>query len=107
MNKFENGFNRAPNDVEKKQLDLVVEEVLKLYLNNQESTKLHSLRTEHETHLELLKQKKGERNIENVRNLIRLLAMDFFRENNRMPDSVDLFDKVNREIEGDKEEKAA
>jgi hypothetical protein len=107
MNKFENRFNRVPNDEEKKQLDLVVEEVLKLHLDNQGEPKLHSLRTEHETHFELLKQKKGERNIENLRNLIRLLAMDFFRENNRMPDSVDLFDRVNKEIEGDKEEQAA
>src|SRR3989344_5662202 len=76
-NNIENRFNRVPSLEEKKQLDLVTEEVLALYLKNQEGTKLHSLRTDHEVHLELLKQKKDERLTKNMRDLIKLLAMDF------------------------------
>ena len=105
-NNIENRFKRVPSLEEKKQLDLVTEEVLALYLKNQEGTKLHSLRTDHEVHLELLKQKKDERLTKNMRDLIKLLAMDFFKENNRIPDGIDLWDKVKKETTNQNEKVA-
>lgn len=107
MNKFENIFNRVPKTEEKKELDLVVEEVLESYFNDQENTRQHSPRTDHEVHLELLKQKKDERKINNMRDLIRSLAMDFFRKNNRMPHGADLLNKVKEEMIKYQNEKAA
>jgi hypothetical protein len=97
-------FNRTPNSKEKRdptpkekiEIIAVVRSVIKTYLGEEKTPKEPSLHTERNANQALLEQNRSEND---PKNLVMLLAVEFFRKNTRVPHENELWDMVNKRLE--------
>lgn len=111
MNQFENKFKRAPTEQEQRAINKVVEEVFNLHINSTKKKQSSGRYTGEiilERHQELPEVSARINEVKDIeretKSDITILAMEFFAKNNRVPDSIDLWNSFKNYQE---EEKAA
>ena len=118
MDKFEQGFNnRVASKEENKALKMTIDEVMEIFFNpaQRRNTPAGKFMLEYQEELEELSKMEKEKSDtinnarENIKQTLIRLATKFFREKNKIPDSVDLWHLLEKEVVGirDSKEKAA